>query len=50
MADRVDAEILEVFRRQMRDDRSGDVILAEYRLISFKTQRRQPFRDVHRRS
>ena len=50
MAERGDAEILEVVGRQIGQQFGVDVILAECRLVSFKTERSQPVRDVHCRS
>ncbi len=46
MADRDDAQILEVVRCQIGQQFARDVILAECRLVLFKAERSQPFRDV----
>jgi hypothetical protein len=50
MADGGDAETLEVILCQIGQQFASDVILAECRRVSFKTERSQPVRDIHRRS
>ena len=50
MADSGNAKSLKIFGGEMAQFFSADVILAECRLVSFKTERSQPVRDVHRRS
>ena len=50
MADRGDARSLRSSAVRSGNSSAVDVILAECRLVSFKTERSQPVRDVHRRS
>jgi hypothetical protein len=50
MADRGDAELLEVVGRQSRQYFGVDVILAECRLVSFKAEVSKPACDIHGRS
>ena len=47
MPDKSDAKILQVLRRQTRQDRVVDLILAERRLIFFEAKPPQPTSDVH---
>ena len=47
MPDNADAKILQVLRRQARQDRVVDCVLAERRLILSKAQAPQPSTDVH---
>jgi hypothetical protein len=47
MPDRPDAKLLQVLRRQTREDGVIDVILAERRLIFFKAKSPQPNSDLH---
>jgi hypothetical protein len=49
MADGGNAESLKIFGSEMAQFFSADVILAECRLISFKTKASQPACDIHRR-
>jgi hypothetical protein len=49
MADRGDAEILQVIGGQVRQQHIGDVILAECRLVLLQAQALQPTADIHRR-
>ena len=45
--DNADAKILQVFRRQVRQDHVVDCVLAEHRLILSKAKAPQPTTDVH---
>jgi hypothetical protein len=47
MPDRSDAEFPQVLRRQARQDRVVDLILAECRLMLFEAKPPQPTSDVH---
>jgi hypothetical protein len=47
MPDKSDTKILQVLRRQTRQDRPVDLILAECRLILFEAKPPQPTSDVH---
>ena len=47
MAQRGDAKLLEVLRRQVWEDRLVYLILAEYRLILSEAQAPQPDHNVH---
>jgi hypothetical protein len=47
MPDKCDTKILQVLRRQTRQDRPVDLILAECRLILFEAKPPQPTSDVH---
>src|ERR1700746_2613776 len=47
MPDRSDTKLLQVLRRQTREDGVVDVILAECRLILFEAKLPQPTSDVH---
>ena len=47
MSDKSDAKILQIFRRQTRQDRVVDLIFAEGRLIFFEAEFPQPISDVH---
>jgi hypothetical protein len=47
MPDKYDAKILQVLRRQTRQDRVVDLMLAECRLIFFEAKPPQPTHDVH---
>src|SRR4051794_67143 len=49
MADRGDANVLEVVGRQVRQQLSIDVILTECRLVLLKAQAPQPLPDIHHR-
>ena len=48
MADRCDAELLEVVRGKIGQNIGGDRILTERRRVSFQPQLSQPLRNVHR--
>ena len=47
VAQRGDAKLLEVFRREVRQDRLVYLILAECRLVLFEAQAPQPTPKVH---
>ena len=47
MPDKSDTKVLQVLRRQVRQDRVVDLILAECRLILFEAKPPQPTSDVH---
>src|SRR5215471_14686329 len=47
MSDRTNAQLLQVLRRQLRQDRIVDLILSECRLVSFEAKTPQPTLDVH---
>ena len=47
MPDDSDAQILQVFRRQVRHDRLVDAVLAEHSLVLSEAQAPQPDHDVH---
>ena len=47
MAESLDAKLLEVLRRQARQNLLVDLVLAERGLIPFETKAPQPFSDVH---
>src|SRR5262244_3659984 len=47
MSDRTNAQLLQVFRRQPRQDRIVDLILSECRLVSFEVKTPQPTLDVY---
>src|SRR5258708_7702125 len=47
MPDKADTKILQVLRRQTRQNRVVDLILAECRLILFEAKPPQPTSDVH---
>ena len=47
MPDKSDTKVLQVLRRQTRQDRVVDLILAECRLILFEAKPPQPTSDVH---
>ena len=47
MSDKSDTKILQVLRRQTRQDRVVDLILAECCLILFEAKPPQPISDVH---
>ena len=47
MPQRRDAKLLQVFSRQVRQDRVVDVVLAENSLVLSEAQAPQPDRDVH---
>ena len=47
MSDRTDALLLQVFRRQPRQNRIVDLILSECSLVSFEAKTPQPTLDVH---
>jgi hypothetical protein len=47
MPDDADAQILQVVRRQVRQDRLVDVVLAERSLVLSKAKAPQPDHDVH---
>lgn len=47
MAECVDAKLLEVLRRQARQNLLIDLVLAERGLIPFETKAPQPFSEVH---
>jgi len=43
----IDAQVLQVFRRQARKNRFVDLVLAEGSLISFEAKAPQPTSEVH---
>jgi hypothetical protein len=45
--DEANAQILQVLRRQVRQDRVVDRVLAERRLMLFETEAPQPTSEVH---
>src|SRR6516162_2907968 len=47
MSDRTNAQILQVLRRQPRQNRIIDLILSECGLVSFEAKTPQPTLDVH---
>src|SRR5260221_11252729 len=47
MSDSVDTQLFQVLRRQARQDRIVDRVLAECRLILFEAEAPQPTPDVH---
>ena len=47
MSDKSDTKVLQVLRRQTRQDDVVDLILAECRLILFEAKPPQPTSDVH---
>jgi hypothetical protein len=47
LSDKSDAKVLQIFRRQTRQDRVVDLIFAEGRLIFFEAEFPQPISDVH---
>ena len=47
VADDANAQILQVLRRQVRENLLGDLVLAERRLIPFEAQAPQPIPDIH---
>src|SRR5215467_4811471 len=47
MSDRTNAQLLQVLRRQPRQDRIVDLILSECGLVSFEAKTPQPTLDVH---
>ena len=47
MPDNCDAKILQVLRRQAREDKLVDLVLAECRLILCEAEPPQPISDVH---
>jgi len=50
MPQRRDAKLLQVIRRQARQDRLVNLVLAECRLVSFETEAPQPASEVHARA
>ena len=47
MPDNSDTKVLQVLRRQTRQDRVVDLVFAERRLILFEAEPPQPTSDVH---
>jgi len=47
MPDNSDTKVLQVLRRQTRQDRVVDLVFAEGRLILFEAKTPQPTSDVH---
>ena len=47
MPQRRDAKLLQVFSRQVRQDRLVDVVLAEHSLVLSEAKAPQPDHDVH---
>ena len=47
MPDAADTQILQVLRRQIRQDSLIDMVFAECRLVLFETEAPQPTRDIY---
>ena len=47
MADKIDAQILQVVGRQLAQDLGVDLVIAERLVVTLKTKAAQPYRYVH---
>ena len=47
MTNRTNADLLQVFLRQVRKDPFVDLVLAECRLVAFEAKAPQPISEVH---